>query len=150
MTKLIAFADIHGHVHNLQKLIPVIEQADYGLFLGDGISCLETLPDHLNKKLRVVKGNCDFFMRVPDEQFLEIEGKKIFITHGHNYGVKRSNSEIKKIDADLILYGHMHEYQVDGHVIGVPPLGDSRTTQGGSYLEILIDGDNINCNVKRV
>ena len=145
--KVIAFCDIHGHVHNLMKLVPIMERADVALFLGDGEAALETLPHHILKKLFAVGGNVDLFTRLPNEMVLEIGGVKFFATHGHMYGVKSGFDRIfhvaKENDARVVLWGHRHEsYREtrDGiQMIGVPPLGETRTREGSSYVEIILD-----------
>ena len=158
MTKIIVFADIHGNTHNLLKLVPIIEKADTALFLGDGVGSLEILPNYINKKLSVVRGNCDLFCRLPDELVLEIAGKRILMTHGHIYNVKNTNREIIKAasdnNVDICLYGHTHDYSEitsnNTMIINVPPLGTSRTLQGGSYLELVIQDGQVTSTLKKV
>lgn len=155
---LVAFGDIHGGTHNLMELVPVMERADGILFLGDGVSSLEILPRHLNKKLHAVRGNVDFFCKLPDELLVEIGGKTIFMAHGHTYGVKSSHDEIAKMTenygADLCIYGHSHKYdrvvRKGVEVINVPPIGEKRTDLPGSYLIIEIENGNIKCELERL
>jgi len=146
---IIAFCDIHGHIDNLQRLIPTIEKADMAIFLGDGEGALETLPNQIYKKLIAVGGNSDLFSALPSEMLIEIAGKKFFITHGHGYGVKNGYDRIaiaaRDYKADVTLWGHRHESHKevrDGRLlVGVPPLGTTRTQEGNSYLEIkIVDG----------
>ncbi|MCL2846104.1 MAG: YfcE family phosphodiesterase [Firmicutes bacterium] len=149
-TRIIVFTDVHGHTHNLLDLVPCIERADFAFFLGDGMACLEVLPSNLNRKLTVVRGNCDFAPALPKELVVEIGEFKFLLTHGHAYNVKSTRSEIEQraaeLGVDVALFGHTHQYAEWRHgkalIINVPPLGDSRTKQGGSYLEITIDGPN--------
>lgn len=151
MTKIIAFGDIHGHTHNLLGLMPKIEGSDVAIFLGDGEATLEVLPYSLAKKIFAVRGNCDMFSGLPTELLLEIEGKRILVTHGHLYHVKSGRGAIIKATteqkADIALFGHTHHSQEfrEGSTlfINVPPLGTSRTDEGGSFLEMTIDKGKI-------
>ena len=157
--KVIAFGDVHGHTHNLLALVPQMEGSDSVIFLGDGVSTLEVLPKSINKKLYAVRGNTDFFCRLPDELLLEIGGARIFIAHGHTYDVKKVGPEeiaeaAFELGANLCLYGHTHKYEKKIKkgikVINVPPLGTSRTKEGGSYLEVTITKQEIVTVVKKV
>ena len=59
-----------------------------------------------------VRGNNDYFSRLPQEQIIELEGKRIFITHGHYYyvvaGLEHLIREAQGRDADLVMFGHIH------------------------------------------
>ena len=48
-------------------------------------------------KFFIVRGNCDYDdYKTKDEMTVELEGVKIFLTHGHLYGVKRDYSYIEE------------------------------------------------------
>ena len=53
------------------------------------------------------------------EQLIELENKKILMTHGHEYGVKSSllnlNYRAKELGADIALYGHSHIAAIEKH-----------------------------------
>lgn len=60
-----------------------------------------------------VPGNCDRLPADIDRTImLELEGKKIMITHGHQHGVKfgleQLKAEAEKRGADIVLFGHTH------------------------------------------
>lgn len=162
MAKIIIFTDIHGETQNLLRLEPIIEGANAALFLGDGIRSLEILSGAARKKLTVVRGNCDtfadMFARLPSELQIEVAGKRIFMTHGHNYDVKSTASVIQKKAAELAVhvcvYGHTHKYKTWEYggilFINVPTIGTKNTDQPGRYVELVIDGDKISHFVKKV
>lgn len=103
--------------HRMTKYIEVIKQyikgSDVLIHLGDNIEDIRELSQGFQGKVYGVKGNCDFSNSYPSEQILNIGGKRIFITHGHNYGVKSSLNNIfykaKEVGADIVLFGHTHE-----------------------------------------
>ena len=80
-----------------------------------------------------VLGNNDFRVwDVPYDRFFEFGGKKIFLTHGHNYGVKMSPyrviSEAKKRGADICIFGHTHtKYFDEGDIITINPGAATRS-----------------------
>ena len=109
MKKIVVFSDSHSYPLP-QSFLNVVAEADMTVFCGDGLSSLSDLM--LNKNFYAVKGNCDF-VAFDEELTLEVEGVKIFITHGHKYSVKSSllnlEYKAKEIGADLVLFGHTHE-----------------------------------------
>ncbi|MBP1762115.1 MAG: hypothetical protein H6Q64_1657, partial [Firmicutes bacterium] len=51
-------------------------------------------------------------LRARDEEIIMIMGKRFYILHGHQYGVKQSMSSLyyrtQEVDADVVVYGHTH------------------------------------------
>lgn len=105
-------SDTHGVVEYMEKVRQQIKNADVLLHLGDNISDLEYLKVGFSGIIYGVKGNCDFGKGMPDDLLIELEGKKIFMTHGDKYRVKSNiqtlyYSALEK-NADVALYGHTH------------------------------------------
>ena len=117
MTKaeILVLADIHGRTDlACRALGRMVKRPDAVLFLGDGLDGLEDVPFHTD--LFCVRGNCDYgpvWDSVPTERTADIGGIKIFMTHGHRYGVKggigRLCLEAEAKGADAVLFGHTHE-----------------------------------------
>jgi len=103
--------------HRISKYIDLgrkyIEDADVLIHLGDNSEDIEELAKDFKGDVYGVRGNCDSSTLYPTEQLLEIMGKKIFLTHGHLYGVKSNLSNIyyraKELNANIVLFGHTHE-----------------------------------------
>ena len=114
MTKILVCSDSHGSKSKIDKLFKEYK-FDYFVYLGDGEGDLGDY-DSLENVYSVC-GNCDFFSTKESQRVLNIAGKKIFITHGHKYGVKYSLATLakyaKEIEADIALYGHTHSYNVE-------------------------------------
>ncbi len=112
--KLLVFSDTHGMSLYMQEAIARHRTADAVIFLGDGARDFETMralfPQHA---FYAVRGNCDLGIDLPDELVLDLDGVKIFCTHGHNYGVKydyyRINCAARSRGAGLALFGHTHQ-----------------------------------------
>lgn len=105
-------SDSHYVKRNLHQVSECIQNADIILHLGDGILDLEEIVDGFSGEVFGVTGNCDFTREYPKERILDISGKKIFMTHGHEYNVKMGYNNIfykgKEIGADIVLFGHSH------------------------------------------
>lgn len=115
---ILVFSDSHGHPDHIKEALRrQIKRPDAVIFLGDGQRDmlyleLDGIPFYR------VSGNCDLSSlfsegNAPDEMTVELGGKRIFITHGHNYAVKSGYGVIiaaaLKRDADIVLFGHTHE-----------------------------------------
>ncbi len=66
----------------------------------------------LKDKLLVVKGNCDAEVdemisefKFEDHLLLDINGKKIYFTHGHKYNIENIPYE----NFEVLIYGHIHQ-----------------------------------------
>lgn len=112
--KIILISDSHGNKLGIDKLFKDV-QFDYLFFMGDGLGDLDNYIylDHVY----AVSGNCDFFSRVENERYVELEGKKIFMTHGNKYGVKLGLTHLinraKELEVDFVFYGHTHNMKVE-------------------------------------
>ncbi len=107
MKSFVVFSDIHGDTLSLLKLKNYTLECDGAFFAGDGINMLENFT---KKEWRAVKGNCDF--EGQREDFFEVDGVKIFLTHGDLYSVKSGYLRLllraKQLGADVVIFGHTH------------------------------------------
>lgn len=107
-------SDVHGDIFTLEKAIKAMGHVDCILNLGDYGYDVDKYEK--NSKLKVemikIKGNCDYEYNYPSEEILCFEDIKVFVTHGHNYDVKVSDSRIfyrgKELNVDAVLFGHSH------------------------------------------
>ena len=111
--KIMIVSDTHGRNSYLIRALEEAESVDWLLFAGDGESDLIQLEKRFTRlKIRAVAGNCDSFPVSPWELLLEFSGKRLFLTHGHRYGVKRDLLRLilkgRELGADLIVFGHTH------------------------------------------
>lgn len=127
--KLFFMSDIHGSVHWLNKALEAFgrEQADQIVILGDLLyhGPRNPLPDGYDPKevaarlneykdrIVTVRGNCDSevdqmlieFPIMAEYALLLYEGRRIFATHGHHYGIDRLPNLSKN---DIFIQGHTH------------------------------------------
>lgn len=109
--KILVFSDSHGYYNRILRILEKHENVDMCIHCGDIVSDCTALEALLDIKLLYVRGNNDSGSSVPTELETEICGKKIFITHGHTYGVKAGTDNLRKKikeGIDLVLYGHTH------------------------------------------
>lgn len=110
-----------SYTHRMSKYIKLakeaVKKADILIHLGDNIEDVEMLEKGFDGKVYAVAGNCDYSSKYPKEGILEVNGKKIFFTHGDLYGVKSSINNIyyrgKELEVDVVLFGHTHQQIVE-------------------------------------
>ena len=104
-------SDTHGRADRLSTVLSRTH-AHVLLFLGDGLRDLNVVPPEIT--VRAVRGNCDLFTHddAPDTRVEDFGALRIFLTHGHRYGVKGSiEAAIRaaaEVGADVLLFGHTH------------------------------------------
>jgi putative phosphoesterase len=139
-------SDTHRRIGAIKKVIKKIQNADVLIHLGDNVDDLHELTERFNGKIVNVKGNCDFCVDVPNDRLIEIEGKRIFLTHGHRYGVKYDFMRLKykalEVKADIVLFGHTHVQQIeyDEGILFINP-GSPSMSRGAFNSIALIDID---------
>jgi len=111
--RILIISDSHETKNPITKAIENEPTANILIFLGDGEKgFLEVAAVYPEKKFYYVQGNCDFDSNLKNDEVIEIENKKILITHGHKYDVKNGLSKLLKEakikNADIVLYGHTH------------------------------------------
>ena len=120
--KAVIVSDTHGHHENLRQLMLREEPFDMLIHCGDTEGGEDWIRGHAPcMSVPIVMGNNDFFSRLPAELELDIDGLKVFLTHGHGYGVsmgtERLEDEARDRKADIVMFGHTHRpliKQVEG------------------------------------
>ena len=150
--RILVFSDTHGSISNCVKVIDAIQKVDMIIHLGDILRDVDDL-NALYPDIPIVYvcGNNDFHRgNVPYDKMVEVEDKKIFITHGHLYRVKYEYDTVfnkaMSVNADIVLFGHTHE-GYENHRQGIfmmNPGSISLPYRGrGSYGVIEIDDGKI-------
>ncbi len=127
MSKILIVSDSHGSTELLEELKSRhASEVDAMIHCGD--SELEK-EDEALAGFTVVKGNCDFFGDFPEEALLEIDGYRIFVTHGHLHSVKSNllslSYRAEEAGASIICFGH-------SHLLGAEIIGGSLFINPGS------------------
>ena len=115
--KALIVSDTHGSHRNLERVIEKEQPLDLLIHLGDvegGEDYIEAIADC---PVHVVAGNNDFFSDLPREDEILLEGHKIMVTHGHNYGVSMDlygvSEEAAARGCEIVCFGHTHKPVVE-------------------------------------
>ena len=97
-----------------------LEKPDMAFHLGDCIGDAQDLSSAFPMlDLSYVPGNCDYCTSVPASLLQEAGGVRIFLTHGHLFGVKTGLTRLllegKRVGAQLVLFGHTHRPYLAEH-----------------------------------
>ena len=144
--KLVVISDSHHDVERLEKLIPVINSADYLVFCGDGVMDIMYIRGRLTVPIVCVKGNNDFDVNVNITELASVAfGKtRAIVTHGHKYGVQFGLRNLYGVatmhGARLVFFGHTHTFydRIEGGVHFINP----GALCNGSYALVAGDGEN--------
>ncbi len=146
--------DTHGRTEKLTRTMQMLKPDHLfftGDFYGDGLKLIR----QLNIDWTGVTGNCDFGPKGKEERLVTWAGRKFYLTHGHQYGVKRSLNSLfyrgQEIGADVILFGHTHVAvceQIEG-IWMINPGSASLPRHGSpcSYALIELGKDNLNARI---
>jgi len=108
--KVAVLGDSHLRESVLEDLLEELNQADFLIHTGDLYNDFEYLMKHLEIQGIGVRGNCD--VKGEAELLVELAGKRIFVCHGHRYGVKGNLNQLfyrgKELEADVVIFGHSH------------------------------------------
>jgi len=113
MYKILVISDSHGKISNVIDLMNKAKDIDRIFHLGDLVKDAEDLQSIFNIPIDYVAGNCDFYDIIsPKSKTLALQGKRIYLCHGHHEGVKYSLANLeqkaKEKNYDIILFGHTH------------------------------------------
>ena len=115
MKRVIVISDTHKCIEPCISMIKNICDIDLIIHAGDHWSDARELENYFpDIPIKYVRGNCDFSL-APIEEIVELEGKKIFVTHGHMYNVKSEPDRYdtirkrgEELGADVVVFGHTH------------------------------------------
>ena len=149
--RVLVVSDSHGSKKNIFDAIE-IESPDVILHLGDNIrDCYDIEAMYPEITLRSIKGNCDQGYSGLDMDEFILEGKRIFMTHGHLFSVKIGKTRIMDTatvrGVDILLFGHTHipYHSEKDRLIAINP-GSIGT--GKSYAVLEIKNSIVECELK--
>lgn len=113
--KALIVSDTHKRDENLRAVIRKEQPFDMLIHLGDSEGSEQYFEDWVrNERCSVytVRGNNDFFSASPAERIIYIGKYRVFITHGHMYGVSMTTSMLREEaasrGANIAMFGHSH------------------------------------------
>lgn len=110
--KVGVISDTHGDVMAIRQVASFIGTVDLWLHAGDYSQDGEKLAAISGQKVIAVKGNCDGTASANIDEFVDLAGRKIWLTHGHRYRAKQGIGELswwgRQYEVDVVIYGHTH------------------------------------------
>ena len=160
MQRIMIVSDSHRRHGNLAEAIYNEGHLDMLIHLGDVEGEEEVIKSIAGCETIFIAGNNDFFSPLDREKEIELGGKKIWLTHGHNYYVsldlKVIEQEAVARGMDIVMFGHTHRplIQIEDELtfinpgsISYPRQADKRCT----YIMLEIDDNGeMSFNLKYV
>ena len=149
--KAIVLGDSHRDYRSIHKILTseapfdqIIHTGDVHRDVEDILSVYQDIP------CAYVLGNNDFLVwGVPNRREFSLGNIKVFLTHGHLYGVKQSCGrllrEAKACGARLCIFGHTHKACAE-EKDGIFLLNPGAAYR--SYAVVEYDGDNFTVKLK--
>lgn len=154
MKRVLVCSDSHGNERALRAAVEA-ERPDLLLHLGDGGRDLDALRGAFPElEVRAVRGNCDFRSAAPLLRVTEVEGVRVFMTHGHEYGVKWDSSLLRlryaalERGAGLALFGHTHSPRLEREAGMV--LLNPGAMEAGRYAIVTVEDGAVEAELRRL
>jgi len=112
--KILVVSDNHRKLDNIYQLLEENPDISYFIHLGDSEGSEDAIRTHLPKGCEsyFVQGNNDFFAYLPKEIEMRLGKERLFLTHGHLYGVgfdlQGLADEARDRNCSMALFGHTH------------------------------------------
>ena len=105
--------DSHGDWPSVKRAVSAMDPVDLWLHTGDFCRDAVFLAAISGLSVTSVAGNCDGGTEAKPDEFLELAGYNIWLTHGHRHGVKQNLDELHECachyGVDIVIYGHTHQ-----------------------------------------
>lgn len=111
--KIGIMGDTHGDINVVRKIISIAPPVEMWLHTGDHAEDAYMLEKLTTLPVTKVLGNCDHNDKLANvDEIFDLEGFKIWLTHGHRYMGHTRISELpwwaEQLDVDIVVYGHTH------------------------------------------
>ncbi len=149
MFKALIFSDSHGYLGEIWNAIAENPDTDLIIHAGDMQRDVDDIMAvYPNIPCAYVVGNNEHYIQnACFDRLFEFGGKKIFLTHGHSYGVKLSYhrviSEARSRGADVCIFGHTHTKLLEKGDLWVVNPGPARR----SYAILTINNGEISVTI---
>ncbi len=115
--RILVVSDTHGRRREIEAVIKKTKPFDYLIHAGDAEGLEDEIASHAGCPSMFVKGNNDYYTECPYDAVVEAGGKRIFVTHGHRYGVSWDVAALKEAallrECSIAVFGHTHVPMID-------------------------------------
>ncbi|MBP2645947.1 MAG: phosphodiesterase, family [Firmicutes bacterium] len=105
-------SDTHGHTSTIKRAIDIVGQVDMWFHAGDHSRDSQVLAKLSGLPVVAVAGNCDGSSDAKVDEFIDIDNKRIWLTHGHRYQRGELTETLvwwaRQYGVDAVVYGHSH------------------------------------------
>ncbi len=151
--RILVLSDSHRTVRYMQLAV-MREHPEHIIHLGDHSADADSLQQIFpTLPILRIRGNCDHDITCEETVVTEISGIRIFLSHGHRYGVKNGLLRLalaaKEASADVAAFGHTHSGVCELHN-GLWLLNPGSCSSGcrPSYGVIEINSGVLNCRLE--
>ncbi len=154
--RILVVSDTHGNENSLRQVLHEQPGAALVIHLGDGAREASLVAGEIPQiTLKQVCGNCDwgYSRQLPESSHEMIQGRRIFYTHGHQYGVKLGLGRLVRAalerKADIVLFGHTHMPLIDNKD-GLYIVNPGSLTYKDTYATLDITPQGVSANIKEI
>ena len=112
LMRLFICSDTHGNYRDTVQALSLAGEIDLIIHLGDEVDDADMIGHLTDIPIMRVAGNCDRLSTEKRELSVEINGYRLFLTHGDAYGVKSGLAALlaraAAEHARIVLFGHTH------------------------------------------
>ncbi len=146
--RILIVSDTHGRNEDYLKLVRSLKPLDMVVHCGDIEGSEYTINQAVMCPVLMIAGNNDFFTQLPREREFTIGKYKVWMTHGHTYGVSAGKGmlkmEARARGVDIVMFGHTHRpfLEIEEGLITLNPGSLSYPRQDGrkpSYAIMELD-----------
>lgn len=120
--KILLISDVHGDFAKMERIMEENSDCDKSIFLGDFQTDIYVEQELASRFDYVIRGNNDNYGISENNLLIELDGVKIFMTHGDKYFSMFSYVDKDKLAVDaklngatLALHGHDHKSSISEH-----------------------------------
>ena len=150
--KTLVFSDSHGRISPMRSAI-LAERPRQIIHVGDNEADADVLRQEFpDISVAGVPGNCDLYWGRDRYKLIELAGHRLFLTHGHHYGVKLGLESLicsgSASGADIVLFGHTHTPHAE-RVNGVLILNPGSVGPGSrTYAVLTFEGGKVEYEIR--
>ena len=110
--KILVVSDTHGYETNLKKVLAKVGKIDHLIHCGDVEEHEREIEVMAGVPCTFVRGNNDYSTDLPRDTIVTFGTYRIFVTHGHKYGVHWGTDGVKEValkrGCNVAMFGHTH------------------------------------------